>query len=154
MDPLWTTVTALALLGSALVAGVFFAFSTFVMRGLDLAGADVAAPAMRGINVTALRPPLMLALFGTALLAVVLGIVALVSWTPASPWLLAAGAVYLLGEVVVTAVGNVPLNQRIDRETGGAYWREFLPKWNRWNHVRTIAGVAAAAGYLVALLVA
>src|SRR5699024_6794249 len=56
-------VTALA---CAVVAGVFFAFSGFVMRALSALPPADAATAMQSINRTAVRPPLMIALFGTA----------------------------------------------------------------------------------------
>ena len=50
-----------------MVAGVFFAFSAFVMRALARLPAPQGIAAMRAINVVAVTPAFMVALFGTAL---------------------------------------------------------------------------------------
>ena len=60
--PILTVVNAI---GSALVAGVFFAFSAFVMAGLGRAPAEAGTAAMQGINVTAPTAPFMIAFLGT-----------------------------------------------------------------------------------------
>lgn len=57
--------TVAAVLGCGLNAGVFFAFSGFVMAALRRLPAPQGIAAMQSINVTAVRPPLMAALFGT-----------------------------------------------------------------------------------------
>ncbi|GAB4198563.1 MAG: hypothetical protein Fur006_48470 [Coleofasciculaceae cyanobacterium] len=54
-----------AALGCGLVAGVFFAFSTFVMSALARLQAAQGITAMQSINITAINPPFMVALFGT-----------------------------------------------------------------------------------------
>ncbi len=54
-----TVVNAMILfcaLGSALVAGVFFAFSTFVMKALGRLQPEQGIAAMQSINVTVLNP--------------------------------------------------------------------------------------------------
>ncbi len=56
----------LALLCTALSAGIFYAFSTIVMPGLDLGGALSAIHAMQGIN-TVVRNALFAAVFFGAL---------------------------------------------------------------------------------------
>ncbi len=56
----------LTALGCALVAGVFAAFSGFVMAALGRITDDAGAAATRSVNVTAVRPPLMVLLFGSA----------------------------------------------------------------------------------------
>ena len=43
-------------LGSALVAGIFFAFSTFVMKALGRLQPEQGIAAMQAINVTVLNP--------------------------------------------------------------------------------------------------
>ncbi|MCI2957270.1 DUF1772 domain-containing protein [Agromyces atrinae] len=141
---------ALAALGTALVGGIFFAFSGFVMSGLDRLDPDDAGRAMRGINVAAVGPALLVALGGTALLVLGLTVWAFLPWTPASPWLVAAGILYLGGVGVVTGAANVPRNDRL--EAGSLDWARYRPGWNAWNHVRTASGVLAGACYLAALL--
>ncbi|WP_432510101.1 anthrone oxygenase family protein [Kineococcus sp. SYSU DK001] len=125
--------------GCAVVGGVFFAFSTFVLPALRrLPDAD-AARAMRSVNELAVRPPLVLALFGTAAAVTVLGVLAV---RRGEVRLVAGCAAYLLGVVVVTVVANVPLNDRLARGQNG--FAEFARAWAGWNHVRTVAGVGAA----------
>jgi uncharacterized membrane protein len=144
---------ASAALGAAAVAGVFFAFSTFVMRGLDGSGAGHAVPAMQGINMAAVRPPLMVLLFGTLVLQLGAGVAVLASlgWSLATWLTIAAFAGYGAGVVVVTATGNVPLNNRLAVQTepnaAAEAWRAYHNPWMRLNHVRV--GVAAASSVLL-----
>ena len=147
------------ILGTGLAAGVFFAFSGFVTGGLDRLPPADAARAMREINVTAVRPPLMLALFGTALLAVALLVLALTgSLGGGAWWAVAAAVIYLVGAIGVTAGANVPRNNRLaappaaDAPTLAAAWAAFRPGWQAWNHVRAAACSVACIGFVLALL--
>ncbi|MGH3702998.1 MAG: DUF1772 domain-containing protein [Agromyces sp.] len=149
-----------AILGTGLVAGVFFAFSGFVTQGIArLPGAD-AARAMREINVTAVRAPLMLAIFGTALLVAVLAVFAFLGEPEGATWWSIGGAaLYLLGVVGVTGGANVPRNNRLaapaetDAPALAAAWQAFRPGWLAWNHVRTIASTAACLAFVIAALI-
>lgn len=127
-----------AAVSAAAVGGVFYAFSTFVMRGLDRTGPQDAVTAMRGINAEAQANAPFLTLFlGSALVALVVGIAAWVQLRlPGSGWIL-AGAVLALVPLVVTVAFNIPLN---DRLAGGAVpWPDYFRVWTLWNHVRTVA---------------
>ena len=66
--------TLFAALGCGLVGGVFFAFSTFVMKALSRLPPGEGLAAMQSINVAALNRWFMAAFFGTAG-ACVLGLV-------------------------------------------------------------------------------
>jgi len=74
----------LAALGSCLIAGVFFAFSSFVLPALARLPAPLGVAAMQSINVVVLNPLFLGTFFGTAILSLVLAIVALMDWS--SPW--------------------------------------------------------------------
>ncbi|GAB7193427.1 hypothetical protein NUM3379_41370 [Kineococcus sp. NUM-3379] len=143
----------LVAVGAGLVGGVFFAFSGFVLRALVRAPGQVGAVAMREVNVAAVRPPLMLLLFGTALAEAALLVLAVLG--RGVPLAGVVGAVlYLVGAVVVTVVGNVPLNERLARAGGeelAGVWRGYAARWSAWNHVRTLA---CAAACLLAVLAA
>ena len=57
---------------------------------------------------------------------------------------------------MVTIAGNVPINDALaalDPHAPGAAraWAEHAHDWTPWNHVRTLAGVGAAAAFTVAL---
>ncbi|MEO7058107.1 MAG: anthrone oxygenase family protein [Lapillicoccus sp.] len=143
-------------IGTATIGGVFLAFSSFVMPALGRLSSSAAVSSMQSINITAITPVFMTALFGTAALCVAGGWRAVASWgSPAAPWLLAGCAAYLVGVVGVTAVANVPLNDRLavlDPASASAatQWADYLVTWTRWNHVRTVAGIASAVAFLVA----
>lgn len=112
--------------------------------------------AMQSINVTVLNRWFFSAFFGTALLCVVLAVLALLTWqTPRSVWLLTASVLYLAG-VVVTIAFNVPLNDSLaatePSETGaGELWRHYLQVWTGWNHVRTLAPLLSGVAFMMAL---
>jgi len=148
-----------AILGTGIVAGVFYAFSGFVTQGLDRLPAADAARAMREINVTAVRPPLMLALFGTGLVAAVLFVLALLGPLGGGAWwAVAASVVYLVGAIGVTGGANVPRNNRLaaapatDAAALAAAWTAFRPGWQAWNHVRTLTSALACVGFVLALM--
>jgi uncharacterized membrane protein len=149
--------TLLAALGCALMAGVFFAFSSFVMTALRRLPATQGIAAMQSINKLAVTPVFMTALFGTAVACVGLGAWATISWGEGpSALVLAGGALYLVGTIGVTIACNVPLNNRLatlhPQGAGAAgYWDEYVTRWTAWNHVRTVAALAAAALLTVAL---
>ncbi|SMF48199.1 Uncharacterized membrane protein [Tistlia consotensis] len=146
-----------AALGSGLVAGIFFAFSSFVMGALGRLPAPQGIAAMQSINLAVLNPWFFGAFFGTAAACLALGIVALLDLkAPGALWLLAGGLLYLAGSIVVTMAGNVPLNQQLagldpTSPEAAALWQRFQPAWSLWNHVRTAASLAAAAAFTLAL---
>src|SRR5690606_32150445 len=99
---------------AAAMGGVFFALSTFVMLGLGIAGAALAD----------------------------LG-------EPGAPLALAGAVAYVAGVAVLTVGYHVPRNDALDRlDPDGAgtpaAWATYLRTWTAANHVRTLAGLAAA----------
>ena len=159
MSGILYTATLVTTLGCGLVAGVFFAFSTFVMTALRRLKLEEGIAAMQSINKLAVTPVFMTALFGMA--AACLGLVAwaVISWGEGpSALVLAGGTLYLLGTIGVTVACNVPLNNRLatlhpqGAEAAG-YWAKYVTTWTAWNHVRTIAALAPAALLTVALCV-
>lgn len=147
----------LAVLDCGLVAGVFFAFSTFVMNALARLQPPQGIAAMQAINITAINPLFMLVLFGTAALCLFLAISSLLKWhQPGAAYLLVGSLLYLIGTVLVTIAFNVPLNEALatvkpDSADGANLWSSYLTNWTMWNHVRTVAALAAAAMLTVAL---
>ena len=146
-----------AALGCGLSAGVFYAFSTFVMPALARLPSAQGIAAMQSINRLAVTPAFMTALFGTALACAGLAAWALAGWgqRPA-PWVLAGCALYLVGAIVVTIAANVPLNDALAATrpdgTGAAdRWNGYLRRWTAWNHLRTAAALAATGLLIVAL---
>jgi uncharacterized membrane protein len=149
--------TLIAALGSALVGGVLFGFSTFIMPGLGRLPARDATAAMQQINITAITPLFMGALFGTAAICLAAIVFALVDWDSSYGVLvIAGGALYPLGVIGVTMGANVPRNNRLAALDPSApeaerYWPVYLREWTAWNHVRTVAPLIASVLLIIAL---
>jgi uncharacterized membrane protein len=159
MEPLSIALIVLILsaaLSAATVGGLFFAFSTFIMRALGERPAAEGMAAMVAINRVILRSLFMPVFFGTAALSVVLALYGGFVRTEASGWLLSGALVYL-ANVWITMAYNVPLNNAIDRADPAAdnedLWKAYLLRWTRWNHVRTLACLAAAGLFIGAIAV-
>ncbi|MBD1875557.1 DUF1772 domain-containing protein [Nodosilinea sp. FACHB-131] len=144
-------------LGCGLVAGVFFAFSTFVMQALGQQPPAQGIATMQSINITVINPWFMGVLFGTAIGCLVLVITSLIKGNPPSArYLLIGSLLYLLGTILVTIAFNVPLNDALaavspDSAEGATLWVKYLTNWTLWNHVRTVAALAAAALLTISL---
>ena len=145
-----TTVVFASAIGAALVSGIFYAFSTFVMKALGRLEFREGIAAMQSINVVVINPLFFLAFFGTGALCAAAIVGSFVSGSEVSlvP-AVAGGLLYLLGCLGVTIVGNVPLNDRLAKmhpedAAAESLWRTYLVRWTRWNHVRTAASLAAA----------
>ena len=151
------TLTLIAALGSGLVAGTFFAFSTFVMKSLARLPAREGIAAMQSINHVILGSLFMPVFFGTAALSILALIVAFLRWhEPGAVYLLTGGLFYLVGSFMATVVFNVPLNVALDSAkpadcASATLWAGYVRNWTRWNHVRTVASLAAAAAFTLAL---
>ena len=150
-----SSLTLVAVLGSGLVAGIFFAFSNFIMAGLGRIPPEQGVAAMQSINVTVLNPLFFAVFFGTAALALALVALALLGHAPGTPWLLAGALLYLVGCIVVTMTANVPLNNALAAVAPGSpeaaqLWTHYLARWTLWNTVRTIASLLAAAAFTFA----
>ncbi|HVG38357.1 MAG TPA: hypothetical protein VM870_03655, partial [Pyrinomonadaceae bacterium] len=79
-----------AALGCGLIAGIFFAFSSFVMSALARLPSAQGMAAMQAINITVINPLFMTAFLGTGAACVVLAASALLNWRqPGAGYLLA-----------------------------------------------------------------
>ena len=139
---LWT-----AALSSGLIAGVYFAFSGFIMQAFRKIDTTQFIAAMNAINETILRSLFMPLFFGSSLISVLLIIVAVANWDEAGSGLtLIAGVIYFVGMFVCTALFNVPLNNtlaRIDPDSIDAHHvcSRYLKTWTNWNHLRTVSSL-------------
>lgn len=146
-----------AAVGSALSAGIFFAFSTFVMQALGQQTPASGIAAMQSINITVINPWFMAAFFGPAVVGVVLAIAALGHFhQPGAIYWLVGAMVYVIGTIGVTVAGNIPLNDALavvnpSSAEGARLWARYLSDWTFWNHVRTVAAFIAAALFTLSL---
>lgn len=139
---------ALALLASALGAGFFYTYSISVMPGLAAADPAAAIRAMQGINATIRTAVFAFAFFGALALPLAAAAAGLAAGHRDVALLaLAAAAIDGLGVVGTTFLVNVPMNEALAAVVPGAdaaaVWAAYAGPWTAWNHVRTLAALAA-----------
>ena len=157
-DNLVFVITLVSALGCGLIAGAFFAFSSFVMKALAQLPASQGIAAMQSINIVVINPVFMMVFLGTATACLVLAVLSFVRWhKPGAAYLLAGSLLYLIGTILVTMLFNVPRNDAlaaVDPASvdGATLWTSYVSSWTTWNHVRTGAGLGAAALFSIALV--
>ena len=141
-------------LGSLLISGVFFAFSSFIMSALARLPEGEGAAAMNAINITVINPLFMAVFLGTGLICAALAAMNFSSLPePAAIKIIAAAAVYVIGSIGVTMIFNVPLNNALAAAPteSAALWADYLKTWTLWNSVRGLASLTAGALLISAL---
>lgn len=137
-------------LAATLGAGLCFTFAAFLMRSLDALDAPDAIRAMQAINRTILPSSAMAVWFETLFLGLSAAVLAEERAVP-----IVATALYALGAVAITGLGNVPLNEALDRSDPDAadaasIWRGYGLRWGRWSALRTLLMAAATVGFALA----
>lgn len=152
----------LAAFCTALMAGLFYSYSCSVNQGLAKLPDAQYLLAMQNINRAILNPVFFAAFFGTLVLLPLSAYLSHASPAGLRFWLLVAAAgVYAIGLFGITAFGNVPLNEMLDKFDIAsatqpditAMREQFEGPWNRWHLVRTIAVVFSLALVLAACIV-
>ena len=145
-----------AALGSGLLGGVLFAFSSFVMPALRRIPVPQGISAMQSINRQATTFAFGALIAVTVLLAAGVGLqAALHRDQPGAGWV-GAGTLSVLIAMAITGGINVPRNNRLatfDAASSEAaqYWSTFLTEWILANHLRTAFCIIAAASFTIAL---
>lgn len=159
MSALWPTVLLwFSALGCGVLAGLFFAFSAFIMRALGRLPPAAGIAAMNAINDAILRSLFMPLFLGTTLSAAALSVIAVLQWEqPGAAAMFCGGAIHVLGMFACTMFIEVPQNNALQRFDPGSeaalpVWRRYLIRWTAWNHVRTLACTAACALFVAALV--
>jgi len=146
-----------AAVGCGVMAGVYFAFSAFVMVALDRVGQAQAIAVMNAINIVIVKSPFMPVFLATTLASAALAVMALLRWNQSAALvMLAGGVLYVFGMFIVTVACNVPLNDALaavdpSGPAAAEVWARYLKDWTFWNHVRTVASMAACALFIAAL---
>jgi uncharacterized membrane protein len=141
--------TFLAILATALNAGLFFIFSVCIMA------AFARLTPMNAINVVIQNPWFFSAFFGGALLSLVMAVLGFMQGGAGGLMAAAGGIVFLIAVIGVTIVFNVPLNNALAAAPAGsaeqaALWQRYLDVWTMWNHVRTLGSLAAVGLFALA----
>lgn len=149
--------TLLAAVCCGLMAGVFFAFSTSVMRALARLPAAQGIATMQRINKVIVNPLFLLVFLGGAVLcATVAGVTLVRSPDRGFVTALLGCGLYLAGGFGVTVAANLPRNAALDTLDPEAPesedpWRRYLTEWTTWNHIRCVASLAALVSLVLAL---
>ncbi|NDJ78622.1 MAG: DUF1772 domain-containing protein [Chloroflexi bacterium] len=157
IDSILPILVLLAALGCALMAGLFFTFSNFVMRALARLQAPQGVAAMQLINIVILNPLFFLVFMGTAVLSLVLPVSLLWRTAHANEIFVIGGSLsYLVGVMAVTIVRNVPMNNALEvveptSDEANQLWQQYLVNWTRWNHVRSVTSFLGTLFFILAL---
>jgi uncharacterized membrane protein len=153
----WTLYFCLFLaLWSAVVGGVFSAFSEFIMAGLLRTAPAGGIEAMQHINRTVIRTQFVAGIFCIGLFSVLFAFYSAGAFEGAALMtLVLAPIVYLPTVFLMTLFGNVPMNrklERLDPATTEAhdYWVKYGRDWTRLNHVRSLGSISTAGLYIIA----
>lgn len=139
-------------LATALMAGLFYAWSCSVTVGLaHLSDADYVA-AMQAMNKAILNPAFFIIFFSTPLLLPLSTYLHYGPYLSGRFWLLLAATVlYLAGGLGVTVFGNIPLNESLaafdlssaSAEVVALRRASFEGRWNNLHTIRTVASTLA-----------
>jgi len=144
---------------TALMAGLFFAWSCSVMLGFARLADREFVSVMQETN-RAIQNPFFFAAFFGAPLFLIISTVLHYSQPPRSALLLAATMIYLIGTFGVTMFGNVSLNNTLDRfdlksatdAEINAQRANFERSWNNLNTIRTVSSTLAVVIVVIACL--
>jgi uncharacterized membrane protein len=112
VDGLVFGLTLVAALGCGLIAGVFFAFSSFVMRALGRLPPSGGAAAMQWINVVVLNPVFLGVFVGTAVVCVLVLVAALLRWNDHNSVYMLVGGCLVRGRDVP---GDHPVQRTLEQ---------------------------------------
>jgi uncharacterized membrane protein len=137
-----------ATLLTGLSAGLFYAWQVSVIPGTKRVQDSVYIETMQKINRAIINPPFMLIFLGSLLLQILSAF--LYRDTSAAFWfILASALIYGIGTVIVTGLGNVPLNDKLDtlslpdmsKEQLAIERQHYEAKWNKFHLVRSVFAV-------------
>jgi uncharacterized membrane protein len=149
-----TLVVAITL--NALMAGLYFAFTTSVMPGLARCDDRTYVTAMQRLDRAIMNPWFLSTFVGSLLVPVVAIVMHLDEGRPRLLWLV-VGAICYAVTVVITAAVNIPLNTRladagaVTDASAPAVREMYHERWTRANNARTVICLIAVIAFAVAL---
>lgn len=147
---------------TALMAGLFFAWSFSVTIGIARLSDSAYITAFQAMNRAIQNFTFLACFIGTLLL---LPLVTYLHYTPNPSgrfwFLLAASILYAAGVFGVTMFGNVPMNEALDKfplqtaslQEIAAQRARFEVPWNRLNMVRTVVNTLCVVCIIIACLI-
>lgn len=146
LDHLRSPVLLASALACGLQAGTYFTWATGVMPGLARVDDRTFVHAMQEMNIAIVNPVFVATFLGAPALA----LVAIASSDGSARRWVIAGAALAVATVVITAAGNIPLNDTLDAAGPvdtigdlGAVRDAFESSWVRLNIARTLTSTAS-----------
>lgn len=140
-----STILIIATLVSGLMAGLFYAWSISVTPGLAKVDNKKYLHSFQSMNRAIINPIFLLCFMG---LAILLPLLSYMSYNSIDfAYVLTSTILYLIGVIVVTFLGNIPLNTKLESlkiesltdEQMSTFRKNFESRWNSLNYVRTIS---------------
>lgn len=137
---------------TGLMAGLFYSWSISVTPGIGRLGDKEYLASFQAMNRAIVNPVFLLCFLGAAVLLPVCTFMNYSQPVSNRFWfLLGASVFYIIGIIVLTFAGNMPLNNALDKfniaaaspEQMAAFRAQFENKWNNLNHIRSFAGAIA-----------
>ncbi len=133
-----------------LIAGIFLAFSDFVMKSLNRMEEAAAIEAMQSINLWVYRSVFMIGLYSMTLVSLV--VIVLWGFANGPVQFAIGGALFLSGVIFVSGAGNIPLNHQLavlnaNELASKEFWIGYVQKWSALNHLRVAGSVLAALSF-------
>ncbi|RZJ55035.1 MAG: DUF1772 domain-containing protein [Flavobacterium sp.] len=145
-----TITLLLATLFTGLLAGIFFTWGNAVTPGIGRLDDVNYLKAFQNMNRTIINPLFFIIFFGPILFCLLSGYFnksnSFVFWL-----IISAGIIYFVGVFLLTMLGNVPLNEMLDKtdlsnitlENAAHLRSKFETKWNNFHLIRIIASVVS-----------
>ena len=156
-----TILLIITTLFSGLIAGLFYAWSISVTPGLARVGDTHYLHAFQSMNRAILNPAFFVAFMGLVILLPLLAYFYFKSPISAPFWyILSAMLLYLIGVILVTFLGNIPLNNNLEAlfiesmtpAQMDVFRLEFEHQWNRFNYIRTLSSTLSFILLILACL--
>ncbi|MGN8647976.1 anthrone oxygenase family protein [Gracilibacillus sp. HCP3S3_G5_1] len=158
LDHIHVLLIVVTIIGIGINAGIYFAFSTFIMNALSQTSPEKAITTMKLINIHILNVWFGIVFGGSSFLCILLGIITIFTWNGSVSIIILIGSfLFLIGTIAVTMFYNVPLNEKLDKSEASAsdankIWDYYLQHWTKWNHVRTVSSICSMVCFLLVLI--
>ncbi|AOM77278.1 hypothetical protein BFS30_08950 [Pedobacter steynii] len=152
---------AMATISTALMAGLFFAFSVCINPAFMRLSDSEYILAMQEINLAIVNPIFVFVFIGSPLFLILTVMTYKKQFGSGKfNYLFVAAVLYVLGCFGVTVLGNIPLNNQLaDFSLQGssalqikAMRAAFADAWNNWHTIRTIAAVLSSVILVLACI--
>jgi len=146
-----TVILLFATLLTGLLAGIFFTWNNAITPGIGRLNDVSYLQAFQHMNRTILNPLFLIVFMGPVLLSTAATYVYRANPVYILWMLIVASVIYFLGVFIVTVLGNIPLNEMLDKanladislEDAKSLRDKFETKWNNLHLIRTISSTTS-----------